>query len=756
MFGKSLEDTLNNFYDKAKSEGLTIITVEHLLFALLENSEVKELLSSLGANNIRLHSNLESYLQQESTYSDDKQSILQPTPAFQRVLQKAIFQVQADGFPEVTGVHVLLAILSDYDAESQSVHVLNQEKVTKQHVINYINRNRDKWQKNRQFIDDRPDVQYASEQSVDNVIEKYAVNLNHLAMKGEIDPVIERDFELERCKEILLRRTKNNCLFVGEPGVGKTAVVEGLALDLVNGRVPNSLKDINIFALNMGALLAGTKYRGDFEKRMNQLLDALAKNNNRAVLFIDEIHTLIGAGAASGNSLDAANLLKQPMGRGKVRVIGATTFAELKALEKDPALSRRFQNVVVKEPSVEGAKKMLKGLIGSFEEHHNIKVNEACISAAVELSDRYINERFLPDKAIDVLDEACSYAAMNHSGKKNKSLTVDIVEETIARLAQIPKRRVSGSDRKRLAHLKGAMSAMVYGQDHAIEEIVNAIYMARSGLRDGDKPMGSFLFTGPTGVGKTEIAVQYANALGLKLLRFDMSEYMEKHSVSRLIGAPAGYVGYEQGGLLTDQVRKHPHCILLLDEIEKAHPDIYHLLLQVMDYGTLTDNSGNVADFRHATIIMTSNLGAQQASKNELGFCEQQSTVKFNEAVNQFFAPEFRNRLDAVIPFGALSQTIVRRVVDKFINNLEVKLEKKNVKLHVTKKAREWFAKNGYQPDMGARPMQRLIEQELSQQLASQLLFGSLERGGSVRVKSNGNALNIECLDREKMSHLGG
>ncbi|MGC6404558.1 MAG: AAA family ATPase [Candidatus Comchoanobacterales bacterium] len=762
MFGKNLEDSLNQFYNLAKSNGLSIITVGHITAALLENEEVKALFTRLGINEHKLKKQLMDHLKQVDDISEkDDQAVLQPTSGFQDVLKKALFQVQKDGFYEVTGVHVILAILTEYEKVDNNTirsavnvdnggfvaDLLNSCGVSKKMIIDYLSSTQSKFHNQGQFIDERNNVQYA-ETPVDNVIEKYSVNLNKMAKNGEIDPVIGREFELDRCKEILLRRTKNNCLFVGEPGVGKTAVVEGLALDLVNGNVPEKMKDLNVYALNMGALLAGTKYRGDFEKRMNQLLDALAKHNNRAILFIDEIHTLIGAGAASGNSLDAANLLKQPLGRGKVRVVGATTFSELKGLEKDPALSRRFQNVVVKEPSVEVTKQMLKGLTSNFEDHHHIRVNEACIAAAVELSDRYINDRFLPDKAIDVIDEACSYVTMNaqKNNQKVKSLTVNHVEETIARLAQIPKRRVSSSDRKRLSHLKSSMSSKVFGQDHAIEEITNAIFMARSGLRDANKPLGSFLFTGPTGVGKTEIAVQYANALGLKLLRFDMSEYMEKHSASRLIGAPAGYVGFEQGGLLTDQVRKHPHCILLLDEIEKAHPDIYHLLLQVMDYGTLTDNAGNTADFRHATIIMTSNLGAQQASKNSIGFGEQKHDAKFNEAVNQFFAPEFRNRLDAVIPFGTLSQQVVCQVVDKFINNLEDKLEQKKVELTVAKSARTWFAERGYQPDMGARPMQRLIEHELTQKLAAELLFGRLKNGGNVRVKcTNGKTLQIDC-----------
>ncbi len=751
MFSRNLETTLNAAFSYAKKNRHEFVTVEHLLFALLDNSHAVEILVSCNVNLERLKVDLKEFLDKTLlSYSKGVHHEIQPNLGFQRVLQRAIMQVQADGKSEVTGANVLAALFNEQD--SQAVTFLMREKVSRIDVLNHISTKISRNDlPNEQEIDERyigPAI--AEPQTTEGAIDKYTVCLNEQCRKGKIDPVIGRDFEISRMLEVLSCRRKNNPLIVGESGVGKTALAEGLAWHIVNNNVPSQIANHNIYMLDLGMLLAGTKYRGDFEKRFKALLNEICTLKN-SVLFIDEIHTIIGAGAASGGALDAANLIKPLLARGDIKVIGATTYAEFRNLfEKDKALSRRFQKIDVKEPSALETKDIIKGVKDLYETHHRITLTDEVIEGAVDLSCKYLRDKFLPDKAFDVIDEAGAYESIKHDREGTYELTMDDIEATVARLAQIPVRQVNRSDRKLLMTLERNLKTMVFGQDHAIKELCQAIKLSRSGLITQQKPIGSFLFTGPTGVGKTEVATQLANALGVKLLRFDMSEYMEKNGASQLVGAPPGYVGFEQGGLLTEAVIKNPYSVLLLDEIEKSHEDIYNLLLQVMDSGTLTDNNGRVADFRHVILIMTSNTGADVFDSNDMGFVKntKDSVNAVKQAVNQQFRPEFRNRLDACVNFNALEDDVIMQVVDKFLMELEVALESKDIEVTFTPTTRKWLQKNGCDPKMGARPMRRLIDQKIKSPLADHILFGKLIGGGKVKVKVQDNQLVVDVHEK--------
>jgi ATP-dependent Clp protease ATP-binding subunit ClpA len=658
---------------------------------------------------------------------------IQPTLGFQRVLQRAVFHVQSSGKNEVTGANVLVAIFNEQD--SQAVYFLGQQEITRLDVVNYISHGVAKGKDNNREEQDSIDVD--NEQKTDapsSPLDSFASNLNELAVQGKIDPLIGRRNEIERTIQILCRRRKNNPLLVGEAGVGKTAIAEGLAKMIVDHQVPEVLAGATIYALDLGSLVAGTKYRGDFEKRFKALLAQLKKEPN-VVLFIDEIHTIIGAGAASGGVMDASNLIKPMLASGDLRCIGSTTYQEFRGVfEKDRALARRFQKIDVEEPTVEETVDILKGLRSRFEEHHEVEYTLESLRSAAELADKYINDRHLPDKAIDVIDEAGANVQLQPQDKRQKLIDVEDIENIVAKIARIPPKKVSTSDTESLRNLSRDLKMVVFGQDPAIEALTAAIRMSRSGLDNEGRPIGSFLFAGPTGVGKTEITRQLARILGMELIRFDMSEYMERHTVSRLIGAPPGYVGFDQGGLLTEEINKHPHSVLLLDEIEKAHPDVFNLLLQVMDHGTLTDNNGRKADFRSVVIVMTTNAGAHEMSRSSIGFTTQDHTSDGMESIKKIFSPEFRNRLDSIIQFSGLSQEHIAKVVDKFIFELEGQLQDKGVSLVVDEEARVWLAEKGYDPKMGARPMARLIKDEIKKPLAEELLFGRLVRGGTVKV----------------------
>ncbi|HJN38060.1 MAG TPA: AAA family ATPase [Gammaproteobacteria bacterium] len=745
MFCKSLEATLTNAFTHAKHGRHEFLTVEHLMFALLNNPEIIVVFDKLGVKIKTLSSDLSKYIDKNTTKYGSFINDTQPSPGFQRVLQRAIFQAQSDGKMEVTGVNVLYAIYSEHD--SYSVKLLNKHNMSRETIRQILSAN------------DNIDLQGGTEfgkipnqysdviepMPVETVIEKYSVNLNERVRQGKVDPIVGRHAEMNRALEVLCRRKKNNPIFIGEAGVGKTAIIEGLVWNINEGKVPAKLLHCTIYSLDMASLLAGTKYRGDFEKRFKSVLNEFKKFPG-AIIFIDEIHTIIGAGAASGGALDAANLLKPLLTTGEIKVIGATTHNEYRTLiEKDHALNRRFQKITVNEPSEKEAKEMLKCVRTKLEHFHKVTISDECIDTAVSLSKRFLIRSKLPDSAIDVLDEtSAKHKIRNIRGNKVK---VSEIEETIASLAQIPTRQVSSSDRSRLKNLERDLKTMVYGQDEAINKIVSAIKMSRCGLSENNKPVGSFLFTGPTGVGKTEVCVQLANMMGLTLNRFDMSEYMEKHTASQLIGAPAGYVGFDQGGLLTECVIKSPHCVLLLDEIEKAHDDIYNLLLQIMDHGTLTDNAGRVADFRHVIVIMTSNVGAELFSQNSLGFCSKGVDKDANKAVSKKFSPEFRNRLDSVVQFSSLDTHIIKQVVDKFISSLSVLLEKHNVKININCDAKSWLTLNGYNREMGARPMQRLINEKIKVPLSDQLLFGKLRKGGLVNISVENDKLTLNYDD---------
>jgi len=742
MIAQELEVSLHMAFVEARQKRHEFITVEHLLLALLDNPTAAEVLRAVGANIDDLRKNLTQFIGEHTpTVAGSEDVDTQPTLGFQRVIQRAIMHVQSssNGKKEVTGANVLVAIFGEKD--SHAVYYLHQQGITRLDVVNYISHGITKQPPEKEKAGaDKAENQEAEQESEgkQSPLEQYTQNLNKAAAEGKIDPLIGRELELERVIQTLCRRRKNNPLLVGEAGVGKTAIAEGLAKRIVDGEVPEILKDAIVYSLDMGALLAGTKYRGDFEQRLKGVLKKLT-NNPKAVLFIDEIHTLIGAGAASGGTLDASNLLKPALSSGQLKCIGATTYTEFRGVfEKDHALSRRFQKIDVNEPSVDETVQILRGLKSRFEEHHGIKYSASAITTAAELAARYINDRQLPDKAIDVIDEAGAAQRILPKSKQKKVIGKTDIEEIIAKIARIPPHNVSTDDRSKLANLDRDLKNVVFGQDPAIEALAASIKMARSGLGNPQKPIGSFLFSGPTGVGKTEAARQLAYTMGIELIRFDMSEYMERHAVSRLIGAPPGYVGFDQGGLLTEAITKKPHAVLLLDEIEKAHPDIFNILLQVMDHGTLTDNNGRKADFRNVIIIMTTNAGAESLQKSSIGFTNSKQAGDEMGDIKRLFTPEFRNRLDAIISFKALDEEVILRVVDKFLMQLEQQLHEKKVEAIFTDALRKHLARKGFDPLMGARPMSRLIQETIRKALADELLFGKLVTGGKVTVDLEG------------------
>ena len=736
MIAQELEVSLHMAFVDARASRHEFITVEHLLAALLDNATAVEVLKACAVNIAELRTQLKNFINDNTPVVPGNDEVdTQPTLGFQRVIQRAIMHVQStsNGKKEVTGANVLVAIFGEKD--SHAVYFLQQQGVTRLDVVNFISHGVRKDQaESVKPAESTQETEDASSGGKESPLEQYTQNLNVLAKQGKIDPLIGRDSEVERVIQVLCRRRKNNPLLVGEAGVGKTAIAEGLAWRIVKGDVPEILADATVYSLDMGALLAGTKYRGDFEQRLKSVLKSL-KDSAHGVLFIDEIHTLIGAGAASGGTLDASNLLKPALSNGQLKCIGATTFTEYRGIfEKDAALSRRFQKVDVVEPTVDQTVQILRGLKSRFEEHHGVKYASAALVAAAELSSRYINDRHLPDKAIDVIDEAGAAQRILPKSKQKKTIGRPEIEEIVAKIARIPPQSVTVDDRSKLQTLDRDIKSVVFGQDPAIEALASAIKMTRAGLGKVDRPIGSFLFSGPTGVGKTEVAKQLAYILGIELLRFDMSEYMERHAVSRLIGAPPGYVGFDQGGLLTEAVNKKPHCVLLLDEIEKAHPDIFNILLQVMDHGTLTDNNGRKTDFRNVIIIMTTNAGAEAMQKSTIGFTNARESGDEMADIKKFFTPEFRNRLDAIVSFKALDETIIMRVVDKFLMQLEEQLHEKKVDATFSPALRAHLAKHGFDPLMGARPMQRIIQDTVRKALADELLFGKLAQGGHVDV----------------------
>ncbi|MDQ2639386.1 MAG: ATP-dependent Clp protease ATP-binding subunit ClpA [Pseudomonadota bacterium] len=746
MLSSELETCLNAAFKEAREARHEFLTVEHLLLAILDAPRVREILKAGGADLRRLGEQLREHVEATTPrLKPDEEREVQPTLGFQRVLQRAVFQVQSGGRREVGVADVLVAIFSE--KQSHAVFLLARHEVTRLDVTQYISHGLAKTGDERPAREESASSSPEGEKEPEggSALDKYAVNLNRAAQEGRIDPLVGRKLEVERTIEILCRRRKNNPLYVGEAGVGKTAIVEGLARLIVEGKVPEMLTDSVVYSLDLGSLLAGTKYRGDFEKRLKAVVGEIRKQAG-AILFIDEIHTLIGAGATSGGVMDASNLIKPALTSGELRCIGSTTYQEYRGIfEKDHALSRRFQKIDIVEPSVGETVEILQGLRPKYEEHHGVRYTDEAIRSAAELAARHINDRHLPDKAIDVIDEAGARQRLKPVAERSGVVDVTQVEDVVARIARIPAKTVSTSDKEVLRNLERNLKLTIFGQDPAIEALSAAIKMARSGLGEGRKPVGSFLFAGPTGVGKTEVTRQLAVALGVEFLRFDMSEYMERHTVSRLIGAPPGYVGFDQGGLLTEAVSKHPHCVLLLDEIEKAHPDVFNLLLQVMDHGSLTDNNGRKTDFRHVIIVLTTNAGAQEMARPSIGFTQSDNTSDGMEAIRRLFTPEFRNRLDAIIQFTPLSKETIERVVEKLLVEVETQLESKGVQLSVNDAARSWLADNGYDPKMGARPMARLIQEQIKRPLAEELLFGKLADGGSVLVgvAEDGKSLSL-------------
>lgn len=738
MISEELEVSLHTAFVEARTARHEFITVEHLLLSLLDNAAAVEVLRACSANVDALRRDLRKFVNENTPVLPGQDDVdTQPTLGFQRVIQRAIMHVSSSTSDKnlVTGANVLVAMYGEKD--SHAVYFLQQQGITRLDVVNYISHGITKAPTDPAPEPVKAQATTEAERKSDqpkSPLELYATDLNAEAREGRIDPLIGREHEVERVIQVLCRRRKNNPLLVGEAGVGKTAIAEGLAWRITKGDVPEVLADAEVYALDMGALLAGTKYRGDFEQRLKGVLKSLQDNKN-AILFIDEIHTLIGAGSASGGTLDASNLLKPALSSGKLKCMGATTYNEYRGIfEKDHALSRRFQKIDVVEPTVPQTVQILRGLKTHFEQHHGIRYSSAAITAAAELAARYINDRFLPDKAIDVIDEAGAAQRLLPRSRQKKIIGKSDIEATVAKIARIPPQSISQDDRSKLATLERDLKAVVFGQDAAIDALAAAIKMARSGLGRPDKPIGSFLFSGPTGVGKTEVARQLAFVMGIELLRFDMSEYMERHTVSRLIGAPPGYVGFDQGGLLTEAVSKQPHCVLLLDEIEKAHPDVFNILLQVMDHGTLTDNNGRKADFRNVILVMTTNAGAEALGRTSIGFAATTSAGDEMADIKRMFTPEFRNRLDAIISFGALSHEVIMRVVDKFLMQLEEQLHEKKVEVVFTAELRDYLATKGFDPLMGARPMQRLIQDSIRRALADELLFGRLSEGGEVEV----------------------
>jgi len=734
MLNQELELSLNMAFARAREHRHEFMTVEHLLLALLSNPAAREALEACTVDLVALRQELEAFIEQTTPTlpASEEERDTQPTLSFQRVLQRAVFHVQSSGRSEVSGANVLVAIFSEQ--ESQAAYLLRKHDVSRLDVVNFISHGTRKDEPGQAPNNNAENPVNEEQSAGEDRMENFTTNLNQLARVGGIDPLIGRDKELERAIQVLCRRRKNNPLLVGESGVGKTAIAEGLAWRIEQGDVPEVMADCTLYSLDIGSLLAGTKYRGDFEKRFKSLLKQLEQDKN-SILFIDEIHTIIGAGAASGGQVDAANLIKPLLSSGKIRVIGSTTYQEFSNIfEKDRALARRFQKIDITEPSVEETVQIINGLKTKYEAHHDVRYTAKAVRAAVELSVKYINDRHLPDKAIDVIDEAGARSRLMPVSKRKKTVNVSDIESVVARIARIPEKTVSATDRDVLKNLGDRLKMLVFGQDPAIEALTEAIKMSRAGLGQDHKPVGSFLFAGPTGVGKTEVTVQLAKALDIELLRFDMSEYMERHTVSRLIGAPPGYVGFDQGGLLTDAVLKHPHAVVLLDEIEKAHPDVFNLLLQVMDNGTLTDNNGRKADFRNVILVMTTNAGVRETERKSIGLVHQDNSPDAMEEIKKVFTPEFRNRLDNVIWFNHLSTEVIQQVVDKFIVELQAQLDAKGVSLEVSDEARNWLTVKGYDRAMGARPMTRAVQENLKKPLANELLFGSLVDGGSVSV----------------------
>ena len=752
MLNKDLEVSLNMAFRQAKESRHEFMTVEHLLLALLDNPAAIDALLACGADMAALRKELLVFVNDTTPVIPlgEEERETQPTLGFQRVLQRAVFHVQSSGKSEVSGANVLVAIFSEQ--ESQSVYFLKKSDISRLDIVNFISHGIAKIENS----DGNNDEQIQLNEEEPRTIENFSTNLNEEALKGNIDPLIGRDSELERTLQVLSRRRKNNPLYVGEAGVGKTAIAEGLANLVVSGDAPEFLKDTTIYSLDMGALLAGTKYRGDFEKRFKALLKELEQDGN-SILFIDEIHTIIGAGAASGGMMDASNLLKPLLSSGKLRCLGSTTYQEYQSIfEKDRALARRFQKIDVVEPSVDDTTKILHGLKERYEAHHGIRYSNNALRAAAQLSAKYINERFLPDKAIDVIDEAGARQQLVEASKRKKVINNSDIENIVAKMARIPEKSVSSTEVDSLKTLDRNLKLVVFGQDQAIDELTSVIRLSRAGLGNERKPVGSFIFAGPTGVGKTEVTQQLAKILGVELLRYHMSEYMEKHAVSRLIGAPPGYVGFEQGGLLTDAVIKNPHAVVLLDEIEKAHEDVYNILLQVMDHGTLTDNNGRKADFRNIVLVLTTNAGVQHTMKHSIGFKQQDTSLDAMDEINKVFSPEFRNRLDNIVWFNHLQDDVIQQVVDKFIVELQVQLDEKSVALEITKDAKKWMATHGYDKAMGARPMARLIQEQLKKPLANELLFGELTKGGVAKVAVKKDKLVLSYESKKELVNTDG
>ena len=746
MFSKDLEVSIANLFDKAHEINIQYLTVEHLFLMILSDFDVKDFIESHDLRIETLKDELNEHLKKASIMRTDNQKAVQPTLGFQRVLQRAVFHIQSSGKGVVKPINILVAIFSE--KESRSVYLLNKNNINRLDVVTYISHGSP--QKTEQSVeavgkDDDGDEKTKSEENA------YLINLNNLVFENKIDSLIGRTKEVERLIQILSRRTKNNPLLVGESGVGKTAIAEGLAYLICNNKVPKILDDSIIYSLDIAALIAGTKYRGDFEKRLKEVLKFL-ETKDKAILFIDEIHTIIGAGSASGGSLDVSNLLKPALGKGSLRCIGSTTFQEYRGIfDQNQALSRRFQKIDVIEPSYDECIEIIDGIKGVYEAYHNVTYSSDAIKSSVDLSSKYINDRFLPDKAIDVIDETGAMLNIARKNKKNITVNQQHIEKTISKITKIPEQNITVADKKDLKSLEENLKRVIFGQDLAVETLSSAIKLSRVGLRDDNKTIGSFLFTGPTGVGKTEISKQLSEIMGIDLVRFDMSEYMERHTVSRLIGAPPGYVGFDQGGLLTEAIVKSPHCVLLLDEIEKAHPDIFNILLQVMDAGVLTDNNGRKADFRNVILIMTTNIGAELLAKRNIGFSSSSNESDAMNSLNKLFTPEFRNRLDEIIQFNYLDKSIILSIVDKFLTKLQAQLDKRNVEIVVSKAVINWIAENGYDKEMGARPMERFISKNIKKPLVDKLLFGNLKSGGQIKLDiKSGNLRFTELKEKVK------
>ena len=749
MFSKELEQSIANLFDQAQDQNLEYLTIEHLLLMLLSDFEVRQALETNEVNIATLRENLEEHVRDNTPNKVDAKKPVQPTLGFQRVLQRAVFHVQSSGKGVVKPINLLVAIFSE--KESHSVFLLSKQGIGRLDIVSYISHG--KPEASQTDADSDSSVEGSDNDTVSTSSElEFLINLNHLAESNKVDQLVGRKDEVERIIQILARRTKNNPLLVGESGVGKTAIAEGLAHLINSKNTPDFLHESKLYSLDIGALIAGTKYRGDFEKRLKSVLKFLDDQNN-PILFIDEIHTIIGAGSASGGSLDVSNLLKPALGKGKLRCIGSTTFQEYRGVfNQNQALSRRFQKIDVLEPSVDECIQILDGLKTNYEDHHNVKYSGESINSAVTLSKRFLNDRFLPDKAIDLLDE--TGALLNISRKNSKKITVKQIdiEKTISKISKIPEQTISSQESINLQKLESDLKTVIFGQDTAIKSLVNAIKLSRAGLRDDNKTIGSFLFAGPTGVGKTEITTQLANMMGIELVRFDMSEYMERHTVSRLIGAPPGYVGFDQGGLLTEAVVQNPHCVLLLDEIEKAHPDIFNLLLQIMDSGVLTDNNGRKADFRNVIVVMTTNAGADLLEKKSIGFSDQSNESDALLSLKKLFSPEFRNRLDEIIQFNYLPMKVILSIVDKFLTKLQAQLDARNVELIYSKKVLNWIAENGYNKEMGARPMERFITNKIKKPLVDKVLFGELSKGGQIRVDLVANEVKFSATKKTAKS----